>query len=212
MIKRIIFDLDDTLIPWTNNYFYKFIPVMKEFEVIDSKEDILKFSYAIDKYEDEYTYYNDDLFIEYINRKLDKKIPIEFYNKLRTFFTTCIPEEIDMQIVDTLDYLSDKYELVVLTNFFEEEQQKRLENYGIKKYFKHIYGGNKFIKPAKESYLLACGEHNPGECLMIGDNYKNDVEGALVNGLQVIYLNNKKENVTNDIICINNLIELKNIL
>lgn len=123
MIKRIIFDLDDTLIPWTNDYFYKFIPVMKEFEVIDSKEDILKLSDAIDKYENEYTCYNDDLFIEYINRKLDKKIPIEFYNKLRSF-TTCIPDKIDRQIVDTLDYLSNKYELVVLTNFFEEEQQK----------------------------------------------------------------------------------------
>ena len=43
MIKRIIFDLDDTLIPWDNNYFKDFIPVMKEYNVINIEEDIIKF-------------------------------------------------------------------------------------------------------------------------------------------------------------------------
>ena len=188
MIKRVIFDLDDTLIPWDNNYFKDFIPIMIEYGVIDSKEDILKFVKAINDYEKFNNRYDDKIFIEYMNEMLNKNI------------------------LETLEYLKSKYELVVLTNFFEELQIKRLENYGIKNYFVNIIGGNKYIKPHKQSYLIACGHVNPSECVMIGDNYINDVEGAIQNGLQAIYLNLKNDKVDKDIILISNLIELKNIL
>lgn len=212
MIKRVIFDLDDTLIPWDNNYFKDFIPVMKEYGVIDSKEDILKFIKAIDNYEKFNNIYDDKIFIEYINEMLNKNISKDFYDKLNVFFQTCIPKEIDKNVLETLEYLKDKYELVVLTNFFEELQVKRLENYGIKKYFIDIIGGNKYIKPHKGSYLMACGKYDPSECVMIGDNYINDVEGATQNGLQAIYLNLKNKEVDKEITSISNLIELKNIL
>lgn len=212
MLKRIIFDLDDTLIPWKVEYWYSFIPIMKKFNVIDSEEDILKLSNAIDSYENEHSYYVEKDFIDYINTKLEKKISLSFFEQLKSFFTTCIPDTIDVQIVDALEYLSAKYELVVLTNFFEELQRKRLENYGIIKYFKNIYGGDKFIKPNRESYLLACDKYKSNECMMVGDNLINDVIGAMENGLQAIYLNNKQIKVDKNIISINNLIELKDIL
>lgn len=212
MIKRVIFDLDDTLIPWDNSYFKDFMPVMIEYGVIDSKEDILKFVKAINDYEKFNNRYDDKIFIEYMDEMLNKNISEEFYNKLNAYFQTCVPKEIDKNILDVLEYLKDKYELVILTNFFEELQIIRLENYGIKNYFIDIIGGNKYIKPHKQSYLMACGEHNPSECVMIGDNYINDVEGAIKNGLQAIYLNLKNDKVDKDIISISNLIELKNIL
>lgn len=212
MIKRVIFDLDDTLIPWDNNYFKDFMPVMIEYGVIDSKEDILKFVKAINDYEKFNNRYDDKIFIEYINEMLNKNISEEFYNKLNTYFQTCVPKKIDKNILEVLEYLKDKYELVILTNFFEELQIKRLENYGIKNYFMSVIGGNKYIKPHKQSYLIACGEHNPSECVMIGDNYINDVEGAIKNGLQAIYLNLKNDKVDKEITSISNLIELKNIL
>ena len=212
MIKRVIFDLDDTLIPWDNSYFKDFMPVMIEYGVIDSKEDILKFVKAINDYEKFNNRYDDKIFIEYMDEMLNKNISEEFYNKLNAYFQTCVPKEIDKNILDVLEYLKDKYELVILTNFFEELQIIRLENYGIKNYFIDIIGGNKYIKPHKQSYLTACGEHNPSECVMIGDNYINDVEGAIKNGLQAIYLNLKNDKVDKDIISISNLIELKNIL
>ena len=131
MIKRVIFDLDDTLIPWDNNYFKDFIPIMIEYGVIDSKEDILKFVKAINDYEKFNNRYDDKIFIEYINEMLNKNISEEFYNKLNTYFQICVPKKIDKNILEVLEYLKDKYELVVLTNFFEELQIKRLENYGI---------------------------------------------------------------------------------
>ena len=147
MVKRVKFDLDDTLIPWDNNYFKNFIPVMKEYGVIDSAEDILKFIKAIDNYEKINNKYDDKIFKAYMNDMLNKNISKDFYDKLNVFFQMCIPSEIDKNILETLEYLKDKYELVVLTNFFEDLQIKRLENYGIKNYFVNIIGGNKCIKP-----------------------------------------------------------------
>lgn len=212
MLKRVIFDLDDTLIPWDNSYFKDFMPVMFEYGVIDSKEDILKFVKAINDYEKFNNRYDDKIFIEYMNEMLNKNISEEFYNKLNAYFQTCVPKEIDKNILDVLEYLKDKYELVILTNFFEELQIIRLENYGIKNYFIDIIGGNKYIKPHKQSYLMACGDVNPSECVMIGDNYINDVEGAIKNGLQAIYLNLKNDKVDKEVTSISNLIELKNML
>lgn len=212
MLKRIIFDLDDTLIPWRDDYWYRFIPIMREFKVIDNEEDLSKLRKVIEEYESAYTNYDEDTFISYINRKLGKNISFAFFNRLKSLFITCIPDDIDVQIVDTLAYLNTKYELVVLTNFFGDLQKKRLENYGIIKYFKQVYGGDEFIKPNRESYLLACNQYSPNECMMIGDNFQNDVEGAIKNGLKAVYLNLKQKKVSKDIISINNLSELKDIL
>lgn len=212
MVKRIIFDLDDTLIPWKNSYFNKFFPTLKKYGVIENKKDIFKLANAIDEYEKIYSKYNDESFISLIDKAMNKEIPKNFYDELKEFFKTCIPDEIDKEVIEILEYLNKKYELVVLTNFFEELQSQRLENYGIKKYFIDVIGGDKYIKPYKESYLLACGSNDPSECVMIGDNYKNDVESAIQNGLQAIYLNLNNKKTNKDIVSIKNLIELKNIL
>ena len=48
------------------------------------------------------------------------------------------------EVKNTLKYLSNKYELVVLTNWFTDCQQKRLEKAGILKYFKKVF--RNFIK------------------------------------------------------------------
>ena len=117
MVKRIIFDIDDTLIPWRDDYWYRFIPMLKKFKVIDNVDDIKRLSDIIDEYEREYTHYDESTFISHINRKMGKEISSSFFDELKSFFTTCIPNSVDVQIVDTLSYLNTKYELVVLTNF-----------------------------------------------------------------------------------------------
>lgn len=212
MIKRIIFDLDETLISWLDDYFIGFIPKMKEYNVIDKDEDLLKFVSIVDEYENYNTRYEKDLFIKFLNDKLNKDLPIEFYYEFENYFSFCIPKEKDLNVFKILDYLKDKYELVILTNFFEKSQTKRMENYGIKHYFKEIYGGDKYIKPYKESYLMACGENKPSECIMIGDNYINDYCGAIKAGLKAIYLNKKNKELDKDVTSVNSLIELKDIL
>lgn len=212
MIKRIIFDLDDTLIPWLDDYFIGFIPKMKEYNVIDEDYELDKFNKVVNGYEKYNTKYDKEIFINFLNKGLNKNIPIEFYNEFEEYLYTCNPKEKDTDVFKILDYLKDKYELVVLTNFFEVSQTKRMENYGIKHYFKEIYGGDKYLKPNKESYLMACGENKPSECIMIGDNYINDYCGAIKAGLKAIYLNKKNKELDKDVTSVNSLIELKDIL
>lgn len=211
-MKRIIFDLDNTLIPWSDDYFLGFIEKMIEYNVIDNEEGLIKFNEVVNSYEIHNSNYDKELFINFLNKGLNKNIPIEFYYEFENYFSFCIPKEKDLNVFKILDYLKDKYELVILTNFFEKSQTKRMENYGIKHYFKEIYGGDKYIKPYKESYLMACGENKPSECIMIGDNYENDYCGAINAGLKAIYLNINNKELDKDVTSVNSLIELKDIL
>ena len=115
------------------------------------------------------------------------------------------------EVIETLEYLSQKYELVTLSNWFEKEQEERLEKVGIRKFFKSCYAcENIKMKPNKESYLTAAGDKKIKECIMIGDSIKKDVEGAISCGMQAIYYNpgKKQSEHTN----IRNFSELRQIL
>ena len=50
--------------------------------------------------------------------------------------------------------LSKKYELVLLSNYFEKSQRGRLEHIGIDKYFTEYYG-EKICKPNRQAFLDA---------------------------------------------------------
>jgi len=80
------------------------------------------------------------------------------------------------------------------------------------KYFTNVYGTEKIkMKPNKEAFEAASGNYNLNECVMIGDNLKNDIMGALNVGMGAIFYNRKKNIVDSNVICINkfeDLIEL----
>jgi FMN phosphatase YigB (HAD superfamily) len=70
--------------------------------------------------------------LEYINNSLNKKLPLKFMDIWLDLLGECIIKS--KEIADTLKYLSEKYELVVLSNWFHDSQEKRLEEMDIKKY------------------------------------------------------------------------------
>ena len=51
----------------------------------------------------------------------------------------CVPEKADDDVVYTLQYLKQKYDLVVLSNWFKESQEERLKRLGLNKYFSATY-------------------------------------------------------------------------
>ena len=85
-----------------------------------------------------------------------------------------VPKEYPKEDFETLEYLSQKYELVVLTNWFIESQIKRLENIGICKFFTEFYGAEKYAKPYKESFEQAAGKFQMDEIAIVGDSLKMD--------------------------------------
>ena len=207
MIKRIIFDLDNTLIMWKDEY----LKAIKEtVELYKINEDYKYISSLIDEYDDKFKYYDKNLLIEYINQNIKSKIDIKFLNTFLDKFGYMSKE--DKKVIDVLDYLNNKYELVVLTNWFKEPQRERLKNANILKYFKEVIGGEQYMKPSKEAYILACGKYKPNECLMIGDSYNKDIEGAYKARLNVIYYNYLNKENKNKYKEIKKISELKEIL
>ena len=64
----------------------------------------------------------------------------------------------------------------------------------ILKYFQDVYvAENTKRKPFKEAFMQAIGKNKPEECIMIGDSFERDIEGALKAGLQAIYYNPKED-------------------
>lgn len=213
MIKRLIFDVDDTLIEWKDEYWNTLGEVFQEMNIEYTQDLLKKVSIAIDSYTEKYQYYNKKTMLEHINKVTECNFSMKFIDNCLNAFGKCVPKK-DEKIINTLDYLSKKYELVILTNWFEEEQILRLKNFGIEKYFSRVFASENFkVKPNKEAFKTAMEDKLPEECIMIGDSFKKDIQGAINAGIKAIYLNSNlpKEEKENYII-INKIEELKNIL
>lgn len=118
--------------------------------------------------------------------------------------------------LDLLNYLQDNYQLHIITNGFEEAQQRKMDNANISKYFKTITNsesaGVKKPNPIIFNYALQSAEALPSQSIMIGDNYEADIQGAIAVGLDVILFNYHKYNVPAHIKQVNHLADIKRYL
>ena len=187
MIKRLIFDVDNTLI--TNVDFELAIKETLNDLNLLSDDRVEQFKIAIKQYEKEYDNYNKNDYIMFMEKRLNCKLPSKFLECFFEHLKNLIPNY-NIKLVETIEKLSLKYELVLLTNYFSESQLNRLNNMGIGKYFTSCYGEHK-IKPYPEAYIAACGINEPQECIMIGDDIYLDIECAKKLGINTIYINNK---------------------
>ena len=212
MIKRVIFDIDNTLIPWKEEYYNEIKKVLDDLNIKYTEKDYKEILKALSEYENEYYSFDRKLMINYINKYTNNQYPEEFIYKVTERWANCVPDKIDEDIIKLLEYLKQKYELVILTDWYGDQQAERLEKLGILKYFSNLYSAEKTKrKPFKEAFMQAIGKNKPEECIMIGDNLERDIKGALNAGLQAIYYNpnNKTGEEFN---AISNLVELIEIL
>ena len=170
MIKRLIFDLDDTLIIWKKEYEKIVNMALEDLNYPYTQKLCDDINNAETEYEANIKYFNKKEMLNYINKKLNINLPLKFMDKWLEKASYCVPEKLDDKTYDILEYLSKKYDLVILTNWFTNFQIERLKLVGIQKYFKEIYGAEKYAKPQKESYIQAMGKNLPEECAAIGDN------------------------------------------
>lgn len=206
MIKRIIFDFDNTLMPWKEEYKGAIKKAILKHQIDADYRIVNK---LVDDYENTVDHQDKYLLLDYINAHINNPLTIEVIDD----FFLYIGEMSDVyeETNELLEYLSSKYELVVLTRWFLEPQIKRLEHADMLKYMKDVYGGDLVMKPAKEAFLKACGNYDPSECVMIGDDYNIDIEPASKCGLNVIYYNYKNKDNPGGFDSIKELKELKKI-
>jgi FMN phosphatase YigB (HAD superfamily) len=191
MIKRLIFDVDNTLI--TNIDFTNYIKNTLNDLDIYTIEVLNNFLNAISEYEKYYNNYNKYDYINfissYINIQLDSNFLDIFFDNLKY----AIPKNNEL-LINCISELASSYELVLLTNFFRESQMNRLNNMGIGSFFNYCYG-EELIKPNKQAYINACGKYKPYECVMIGDDVYLDCIIPKELELNTILVNNKNINI-----------------
>lgn len=214
MIKKIIFDVDNTLIPWDDeeNWNKVYDALIIEYELtMDECNDVKN---VVNNYE-----LMEDIFAvnkmqKMINSAIQKEYSEKFLQIILEIFAECVPER-DLELEETIKYLSTKYELVILTNWYTWQQEARLQKFGILQYFTNVYGADHFkIKPNKEAFEVAMGKNKPDECIMIGDGIENDVKPAIKYGLDAILVdyNYDESNQENNFKTIKNVKELREVL
>ncbi|NRB58373.1 MAG: noncanonical pyrimidine nucleotidase, YjjG family [Winogradskyella sp.] len=102
--------------------------------------------------------------------------------------------------IEILEYLKHKYELHIITNGFEEAQERKMKNANIKHYFKTITNsemvGVKKPNPKIFNFALDLANATPEESIMIGDSLEADIQGADNIGMKTIHFDYK--DVTNN--------------
>ena len=188
MIKKVIFDLDNTIMPFPKDFNIGIKEVLKKHNLEIDPVLIYK---IVGTYESSgnYTYYNKEEMLKLINKSLDLKLDMIFIDDFFEMYDKLITE-ISKDTIETLEYLKDKYELYILTNWFTDTQESRLKEAGILKYFDKVYGTDIIpMKPRRECFMSVIGDLKPEECVMIGDNLEVDIKVPYEMGMQVFHLN-----------------------
>ena len=112
----------------------------------------------------------------------------ESYIEHLSSFNNLVPNAIEI-----LNYLKPKYRLHIITNGFEEIQEKKLRESDIFNYFDKIINsemaGVKKPNPRIFQLALEMAEVVPEKSLMIGDSIEADILGAQSVGLNTIHFN-----------------------
>lgn len=117
---------------------------------------------------------------------------------------------------EVLDYLKSKYKLHIITNGFQEIQDRKLKNANLYNYFNKIVNsemaGVKKPNPYIFQLALKLAETKPESSIMIGDNLEADILGAQALGFKAIHFNSHQEQKHNFCPIIDSLSEIKQLL
>ncbi|WP_298119745.1 YjjG family noncanonical pyrimidine nucleotidase [Flavobacterium sp.] len=221
-ITDIFFDLDHTLWDFDKNSELAFEKIFKEnHPAINTKLFVDIYApinqacwklYQVDKLT------HDELRYKRLKDSFDflsYSISDEEINQMSIDYITYLPENNILfdGAKEVLDYLNSKYRLHIITNGFAEVQYKKLKNSGISDYFISVTNsekaGVKKPHPKIFEFALSLANTQKERSIMIGDCIDADVKGALNFGMEAIYFNDKNVQISNDIIQVNQLIELK---
>lgn len=113
---------------------------------------------------------------------------------------------------EVLEAFNKKYELHIITNGFEEVQERKMTGSGIASFFKTVTtseeAGVKKPNPAIFELALKKSGALPENSVMIGDNLEADVMGAENYGIRAIYLNPDNQKAQGEFLQIQKLKDL----
>ncbi|RLD32586.1 MAG: noncanonical pyrimidine nucleotidase, YjjG family [Bacteroidetes bacterium] len=118
--------------------------------------------------------------------------------------------------IESLEYLSQKYPLHLITNGFQEVQEQKFRIARLYLYFKTVTtseeAGIKKPEPGIFNFAMEKANCTAEDSIYIGDDLAVDVTGALNVGMDQAFFNEKgirhKEKVTFEIKCLTELMEI----
>ena len=212
MIKRIIFDLDRTLIPWLDDWNDCVRKTYNYFNIPFPDGEFTRFHQVMLEYETHHKRFDKKDMSNYFKTRLEIDIPDTFVEIWTGYLSQLVPKK-DCQLIELLEYLSGKYSLVVASNWFKDQQVSKLKKYGIYKYFDDVITADQYNrKPYKEMFEKACEGYNKDEVVMVGDTYKTDIKSAMDFGLYSFYLTTIDRRKSKKFKIISSIYELKEYL
>lgn len=224
-IEHVFFDLDHTLWDFDKNSALAFEKIFKMQKMALEVEDFLEVYLPIN-----FKYWE-----LYRNNSVSKEALR--YGRLKETFDSLKFEACDTTIdtiaddyikylpnnnhlledsVEILDYLSKKYRLHIITNGFDEIQERKMKNSGIHHYFETVTtseeAGVKKPHPEIFNKALSKCEAKPEFSVMIGDNLEADIVGAHNFGIRSILLDTYEKINQDQFLQIQKLKELLNYL
>ena len=124
-MKKIIFDLDDTLMMFNDSYIKDYCEIIN-----GTFEEGINLYKAIGKYEQIADLYDKNDMLDFINNDQGTNYTMENLNDLEKIIATKWFKYVPDGTRDVLEYLYNRYELYVLTNWFSDNQKDRLKNAG----------------------------------------------------------------------------------
>ena len=202
--KHIFFDLDRTLWDFEKNSSDTLSEILEEFSlygIISDKDDFIKV----------FNYYNERLWDFYRMGKIKKFIlrqerfrlvlnrygikNHELVARVSKYYLDKNPLKTNLitDSKETLEYLSGKYKLYIISNGFYDVQVTKLINSSISKYFTKIFTSDR-IGHAKPDinifeYAVRSLHAHKEECIMIGDDETKDIMGAKNAKIDQVYFN-----------------------
>ncbi len=192
-IKVIGFDADDTL--WENEIMYqttedKFCEILQQFA---SKSEISKKLFEIEMQNlNLYGFGGKSFMLSMIETALkisDKQLNICQVESILNIGKELINQPIILLngIEKVLSILINKYKLILATKGDLLDQERKLENSGLAKYFHHI----EIMSDKTEKHYTKLLKHldiEPKQFLMVGNSLKSDILPVINIGAQAIYL------------------------
>lgn len=200
-IKHIFFDLDHTLWDFDRNSALAFQEIFKKQNISLTVDDFLAVYVPINfRYWELYrnnAVSKTDLRFGRLKESFDSlqfETTDDTIHTISNDYIEYLPNY-NYLLLDTLEILASlekNYKLHIITNGFEEIQQKKMEKSGIIDYFETVTTSEEagVKKPHPDIFKLALEKAGaePENSVMIGDNLEADIIGAHEFGLKVIHI------------------------
>lgn len=202
-VKHVFFDLDHTLWDYEKNSIAALVELHGHFGLDEfvTAEEFLKTYHKINE-KLWHKFNNGQIERDYIKKyrfaEVLQKMKIYINHQpsdLHEFFLDNCSNRTEVlpYCHEALSYLKEKYPLAIITNGFPEAQYPKMKASSLDQYFDEIIISQEvgFRKPEREIYDLSLERMNAKAetSVMIGDNPKTDIKGAINAGLQTIFYN-----------------------